>query len=78
MTGWHADETTLRRWIDQSDSLPEGASVEQHLLSCRTGLLRLLAGVLGLAALMYALAVVGGWGYPVVTMPGAAPVPIAG
>ncbi len=34
MTGWHADETTLRRWIDQSDSLPEGASVEQHLLSC--------------------------------------------
>jgi len=34
MTGWHADEITLRRWIDQSDSLPEGASVEQHLLSC--------------------------------------------
>jgi hypothetical protein len=34
MTGWHADETTLRRWIGQSDSLPEGASVEQHLLSC--------------------------------------------
>ena len=34
MTGWHADETTLRRWIDQSDSLPEGASVEQHLLTC--------------------------------------------
>lgn len=44
----------------------------------RTRLLRLLAGVLGLAALMYALAVVGGWGYPVMTMPGAAPVPIAG
>ena len=34
MTGWHADEITLQRWIDQSDSLPEGASVEQHLLSC--------------------------------------------
>lgn len=44
----------------------------------RTRLLRLLAAVLGLAALMYALAVVGGWGYPVMTMPGAAPVPIAG
>ena len=34
MTSWHADETALRRWIDQSDTLPEGASVEQHLLSC--------------------------------------------
>ena len=34
MTGWHADEATMRRWIDQSDSLTEGASVEQHLLSC--------------------------------------------
>ena len=31
----------------------------------RTRLLRLLTGVLGLAALMYALAVVGGWGGPI-------------
>ena len=34
MTSWHADETTLRRWIDQADTLAEGASVEQHLLTC--------------------------------------------
>jgi hypothetical protein len=44
----------------------------------RTRLLRLLAGVLALAALLYALAVVGGWAYPVISTPGAAPVPIAG
>ncbi len=44
----------------------------------RTRLLRLLAGVLVLAGLMYALAVVGGWAYPVISTPGAAPVPIAG
>jgi hypothetical protein len=29
-------------------------------------------------ALLYALAVVGGWAYPVISTPGAAPVPIAG
>jgi hypothetical protein len=34
MTSWHADDATLRRWIGRSDSLPEGASVEQHLLTC--------------------------------------------
>jgi hypothetical protein len=44
----------------------------------RTRLLRLLAGVLALAGLMYALAVVGGWAYPVLSTPGAPPVPIAG
>jgi hypothetical protein len=44
----------------------------------RTRLLRLLAGVVVLAALLYALAVVGGWAYPVISTPGAAPVPIAG
>ena len=42
----------------------------------RARLLRLLAGVLVLAGLMYALAVVGGWPYPVISTPGAAPVPI--
>ena len=36
MTSWHADDATLRRWIGRSDSLPEGASVEQHLLTCAT------------------------------------------
>jgi len=44
----------------------------------RSRLLRLLTGVLVLAAVMYALAVVGGWAYPVLSTPGAAPVPIAG
>jgi hypothetical protein len=44
----------------------------------RTRLLRLLAGVLVLAAAMYALAVVGGWAYPVISTPGAPPVPIVG
>ena len=44
----------------------------------RTRLLRLLAGVLVLAGLMYALAVAGGWAYPVISTPGAAPGPIAG
>jgi hypothetical protein len=34
MTGWHVDEQAVRRWIDRVDSLRDGASVEQHLLSC--------------------------------------------
>jgi hypothetical protein len=34
MTGWHVDDDALRRWIDRTDSLSDGASVEQHLLSC--------------------------------------------
>ena len=34
MSSWHVSETALRRWIDRSDSLAEGTSVEQHLLSC--------------------------------------------
>src|SRR5215470_1760166 len=34
MTGWHLDEATLRRYVGRTDSLAEGASVEQHLLSC--------------------------------------------
>ncbi len=34
MTGWHADDETLRRYVERSDSVAEGASVEQHLLSC--------------------------------------------
>jgi hypothetical protein len=33
-TGWHVDDAALRRWIGRADSLAEGASVEQHLLSC--------------------------------------------
>jgi hypothetical protein len=34
MTGWHLDNDTLRRYVERTDSLVEGASVEQHLLSC--------------------------------------------
>src|SRR5262245_38013756 len=34
MTGWHLDDDTLRRYVERVDSLAEGASVEQHLLSC--------------------------------------------
>jgi hypothetical protein len=34
MTGWHLDDDILRRYVARADSLAEGASVEQHLLSC--------------------------------------------
>jgi hypothetical protein len=34
MTGWHIDDGTLRRYVERTDSLAEGASAEQHLLSC--------------------------------------------
>jgi hypothetical protein len=34
MTGWHLDDGSLRRYVERVDSLAEGASVEQHLLSC--------------------------------------------
>jgi hypothetical protein len=34
MTGWHLNGDTLRRYVERTDSLAEGASVEQHLLSC--------------------------------------------
>jgi hypothetical protein len=34
MTGWHLDDDALRRYVERTDSLTEGASAEQHLLSC--------------------------------------------
>ena len=34
MTGWHVDDETLRRYVERTDSVAEGASVEQHLLTC--------------------------------------------
>jgi hypothetical protein len=34
MTDWHVDDDALRRWISRTDSLSEGASFEQHLVSC--------------------------------------------
>jgi positive regulator of sigma E activity len=34
MTGWHVDDETLRRYVERVDSMAEGASVEQHVLTC--------------------------------------------
>ena len=34
MTAWHLDDDALRRYVERTDSLIEGASAEQHLLSC--------------------------------------------
>ena len=34
MTGWHLDDDALRRYVERTDSLAEGTSVEQHVLSC--------------------------------------------
>jgi len=52
MTGWHLDDGALRRYVDRADSLAEGASAEQHLLSCEQCRARVsaAAGVIDLAA----------------------------
>jgi hypothetical protein len=34
MTAWHLDDDALRRYVERTDSLAEGASAEQHLLAC--------------------------------------------
>jgi hypothetical protein len=34
MTGWHVGDDLLQRYVTQTDSVVEGASVEQHLLAC--------------------------------------------
>jgi hypothetical protein len=34
MTGWHLDDGAVRRYVERTDSLAEGASAEQHLLTC--------------------------------------------
>jgi hypothetical protein len=34
MTGWHLDDDTLRCYVERTDSLAEGTSVEQR---CRVG-----------------------------------------
>jgi hypothetical protein len=34
MTDWHVEDETLRRYVRRTDSVAEGASVEQHVLSC--------------------------------------------
>ena len=34
MTDWHVDDETLRHYVERVDSMAEGASVEQHVLTC--------------------------------------------
>jgi hypothetical protein len=43
MTGWHLDDDMLRRYVERTDSLAEGASAEQHLLSCEPCRVRVTA-----------------------------------
>ena len=52
MTGWHLDDDTLRRYVERTDSLAEGSSAEQHLLSCEPCRVRVNASadVIDLAA----------------------------
>ena len=53
MTAWHLDDDALRRYVERTDSLAEGASVEQHLLSCESCRARVTtaaAGVIDFAA----------------------------
>jgi hypothetical protein len=45
MTSWHLDDDTLRRYVERTDSLAEGASAEQHLLSCEPCRARVTAAV---------------------------------
>jgi hypothetical protein len=50
MTGWHLDDDMLRRYVDRADSLAEGASAEQHLLSCAPCRVRVTAAVTAAAS----------------------------
>ena len=34
MTGWHVGHETLRRYVERSHTMAEGAAVQQHLLAC--------------------------------------------
>jgi len=45
MTGWHLDADLIRRYVERTDSLAEGASAEQHLLSCEPCRARVTAAV---------------------------------
>ena len=56
MTGWHLDDDMLRRYAGRADSLAEGASAEQHLLSCEPCRARVgaAAGVTGLSVIDFA------------------------
>ncbi len=56
MTGWHLDDDALRRYLERTDSLAEGASAEQHLLSCEPCRARVTAAasVTGLSVIDFA------------------------
>jgi hypothetical protein len=56
MTAWHLDDDALRRYVERTDSLAEGASAEQHLLSCEPCRARVnaAAGVTGLSVIDFA------------------------
>jgi hypothetical protein len=47
MTGWHLDDDLLRHYVERTDSLAEGASVEQHLLSCEPCRARVTTAAVG-------------------------------
>ena len=50
MTGWHLGDDILRRYVERTDSLAEGASAEQHLLSCAPCRARVTATVTAAAS----------------------------
>jgi hypothetical protein len=56
MTGWHLGDDALRRYVGRADSLAEGASAEQHLLSCEPCRARVTAaaGVIELSVIDFA------------------------
>ena len=56
MTGWHLGDDALRRYVERTDSLAEGASAEQHLLSCEPCRARVTvaASVTGLSVIDFA------------------------
>src|SRR5512146_925904 len=56
MTGWHLDDDALRRYVERTDSLAQGASAEQHLLACGPCRARVTAaaGVTGLSVIDFA------------------------
>jgi len=56
MTAWHLDDDALRRYVERTDSLAEGASAEQHLLSCEPCRARVgaAAGVTGRSVIDFA------------------------
>ena len=56
MTGWHLDDDALRRYVERTDSLAEGTSAEQHLLSCEQCRARVNAtvGVIELSVIDFA------------------------